>query len=77
MGDLTWVQWVQLVEIPALLGLVWYATRIKDDLMRFKVEVAERYASIQYLKDVEKRLIMHLERIEDSLDKLRSSRNSQ
>ena len=42
--------------------------RFRDGLAAFKLEVAKGYASIAYLKDVEKRLTVHLIRIEKKLD---------
>lgn len=41
----------------------------RDDLAAYKLQVAKEYASVSYLKDVENRLIVHLERIEDKLDR--------
>jgi len=42
---------------------------IRDRLSAFKLEVAKSYASISYLKEVERRLTHHLLRIEDKLDR--------
>jgi hypothetical protein len=41
----------------------------KERLAAYKLEVAQSYASIAYLKEVEKRLTEHLVRIEDKLDR--------
>jgi len=41
---------------------------IRERLSAFKLEVAKSYASISYLKEVERRLTNHLIRIEDKLD---------
>lgn len=41
---------------------------LRESLFAYKLEVAKSYASITYLKDVEKRLTGHLLRIEDKLD---------
>lgn len=41
---------------------------IRERLAAFKLEVAKSYASISYLKEVERRLTNHLVRIEDKLD---------
>ncbi|MEO5337115.1 MAG: hypothetical protein H7841_09510 [Magnetospirillum sp. WYHS-4] len=41
----------------------------KERLSAYKLEVAQHYASISYLKEVEKRLTEHLVRIEDKLDR--------
>jgi len=42
--------------------------QLKDALNSYKLEVAKNYASINYLKDVEKRLVGHLLRIEEKLE---------
>jgi hypothetical protein len=41
---------------------------LRDNLAAYKLEVAKNYASITYLKEVERRLTGHLIRIEDKLD---------
>ncbi len=41
---------------------------LRENLAAFKLEVAKTYASIAYLKEVERRLTDHLIRIEDKLD---------
>lgn len=41
---------------------------VVKELSQFKLEVARTYASIEYLKDVEKRITDHLVRIENKLD---------
>lgn len=41
---------------------------VRERLSGFKLEVAKSYASISYLKEVERRLTNHLIRIEDKLD---------
>lgn len=40
---------------------------LRESLSAFKLEVAKSYASISYLKEVERRLTDHLIRIEDKL----------
>jgi len=42
--------------------------RLREALAAYKLEVAKNYASIPYLKDVEKRLTAHLDRIEHKID---------
>jgi len=49
-------------------------TRLSDNLAAYKLEVAKSYASIAYLREVEKRLTGHLLRIEDKLDAVNSRR---
>ncbi len=85
--DLTW--WIGVVEMPALVGLFWFAWRnrkdsdialddtrhefetglayLRETLSAYKLEVAKSYASIGYLKEVERRLTDHLIRIEDKI----------
>lgn len=40
----------------------------RENLSAYKLEVAKNYASITYMKDVERRLTGHLVRIENKLD---------
>ena len=42
----------------------------RENLSAFKLEVAQTYASIPHLKDVERRLTRHLVRIENKLDSI-------
>ena len=41
---------------------------LRESLAAYKLEVAKSYASIPYLKEVERRLTAHLVRIENKLD---------
>lgn len=69
-----WLEWVLL---PALAFLFVMQMRQKDALADFKLHVAEKYASVEYLKDVEERLIKHLGKIEKKLDThLENNRNA-
>ncbi len=43
-------------------------TYLRENLAAYKLEVAKSYASITYLKEVERRLTAHLVRIETKLD---------
>lgn len=43
-------------------------THARESLSAYKLEVAKSYASITYLKEVERRLTSHLVRIENKLD---------
>lgn len=43
-------------------------SRTRENLSAYKLEVAKNYASIAYMKDVERRLTGHLVRIENKLD---------
>jgi len=42
--------------------------KLRENLSAYKLEVAKNYASIAYMKDVERRLTGHLVRIENKLD---------
>lgn len=44
-------------------------SRARESLAAYKLDVAKNYASIPYLKEVERRLTTHLVRIEDKLDR--------
>lgn len=49
-------------------------SHLRETLAAYKLEVAKTYASIPYLKEVERRLTGHLIRIEDKLDGVRGGR---
>jgi hypothetical protein len=71
-----WQQFIGVVAVPAVL---WLANAVRaartetatvvKDLADYKLQVAEKYASVNYLKDVEKRLLDGLERIEKKIDR--------
>ena len=71
--------WIVTIDVPLLTGFIMMATRFKRDidtsilflrdaLTSYKLEVAQAYASIQQLKDLEGRLVAHLLRIETKLE---------
>ena len=77
LAGLFWLGWRNRRELEAELsdaahesetGLRW----LRDNLAAYKLDVAKSYASIAYLKEVERRLTGHLVRIEDKLDSYRS-----
>ncbi len=77
LAGLFWLGWRNRRELETELsdarhesetGLRW----LRDSLSAYKLEVAKSYASIAYLKEVERRLTGHLVRIEDKLDSYRS-----
>ncbi len=86
MADgINWIQWVTVVEIPLLLALVGVivknrldaqrAIRAMDkDLTDFKLQVADKYASIAHLKDVEERLNRWMEKLDRKLDRILDNR---
>lgn len=80
------LNWVSMIEIPIFLALFKTVMKLrkeaevnvamcKDGLSEFKLYVAQNYASMNYLKDVENRLTNHLLRIEKKLDEV--GRNKQ
>ncbi|WP_420411586.1 hypothetical protein [Roseibium sp.] len=83
-GAITWEQITALtVIIGAVAGAWWFlfssnlATRrecqketqqLRQDLAAYKLEVAERYASVDHLKEVENRLVNAIDKLTDKLD---------
>lgn len=47
---------------------------LRESLSAYKLEVAKSYASIGYIKDIERRLTEHLVRIEAKLDGVQAGR---
>ena len=75
--QLTW--WITAVDIPMITAFVFSLNRmrhsmdeqlrdLRDRFTAYKLEVAQNYASINHVKDLESRLIAHLLRIETKLD---------
>ena len=67
-----WTDFVSFISLPliAVVTYLWRQTQsCKADLAAYKTEVAKEYASILYLKDVETRILSHLDKIEDKLDR--------
>ncbi|MCB1556326.1 MAG: hypothetical protein KDJ15_03330 [Alphaproteobacteria bacterium] len=71
--------WITAIDLPALGGLFWLIWRTRREheqaiadtraaLADFKLEVAKSYAAIGDVREVEKRLVSHLLRIESKLD---------
>ena len=74
-----WTDFVVFISIP-LVAAVGFAIKLaqsarkeagecKDIIAAYKTEVARDYASMGYLKDVETRIVAHLEKIEEKLDR--------
>ncbi len=74
-----WADFVSFISLP-LIAVVGFAIRQSQTakkeagdcnkaLAEYKTEVAQNYASMRYLKDVETRIVSHLEKIEDKLDR--------
>ncbi len=64
--ELQW--WITVIELPALVGLFWMVMRNSAALNQYKLDVAEKYASVAHLQEVEGRITRMLERIERKLD---------
>lgn len=75
-----WSLWMTLAVIPALSAMFWWIWRVQEQLTEienllsaqladFKLDVAKNYASNSSLREVEARLVMHLNRIEAKLDR--------
>ncbi len=71
--------WVLAVDVPLATAFLVAFSRFRRDVERalidfrerfnaYKLEVAQNYASINHVKDLESRLIAHLLRIETKLD---------
>ncbi len=71
--------WITAIDVPVTSGLFWFIMRtrnecnavinnLRDQLATFKIEVARHYASTAEMKDLEKRIVGHLLRIENKLD---------
>ncbi len=79
LAGLFWLIWHQRQKTEddldaARAALDLQTTRVRDGLAAYKLEVAKSYASIGYMKDVERRLTDHLVRIEAKLDGMSKGR---
>lgn len=73
MASLFWMIWKSRQDLNAELSDIRENSelglgRARESLSAYKLEVAQNYASISYMKDVERRLTGHLVRIENKLD---------
>ena len=69
------IWWITAVDVPMITAFVFSINRIRSAIEElrerftaYKLEVAQNYASINNVKDLEARLISHLLRIETKLD---------
>ncbi len=71
--------WIAAVDVPLIAAFIAAFTQFRNTVTRqvddirerftaYKLEVAQSYASINHVKDLESRLIAHLLRIETKLD---------
>jgi len=73
LAGLYWLAWRNRRDADTAINTFRQAldarlSHLRESLSAYKLEVAKSYASIAYLKEVEKRLTAHLLRIEDKLD---------
>ncbi|MGI8524629.1 MAG: hypothetical protein ACR2K5_00335 [Pseudolabrys sp.] len=82
--DLQW--WITVIGIPVVGALFWLrfhdrddidkAMRgLKDELANYKLLVATGFASVSHLKEVETRIMAHLEKIEHKIDRVIEQRS--
>lgn len=62
------IWWLSAIEIPVLSGLFWMVWKLKTELSDYKIEVANHYARLSDVMQLESRLTSHLLRIEVKLD---------
>lgn len=73
------IWWITAVDVPMITAFIFSLNRmrnavdeqlrdLRDRFTAYKLEVAQNYASINHVKDLESRLIAHLLRIETKLD---------
>ncbi len=60
--------WLSVIEIPVLSGLFWMIWKLKTEMADYKIEVANHYARLSDVLQLESRLTSHLLRIEIKLD---------
>lgn len=73
LAGLFWLNWRNRRDIEEAIDDARHESEtglsyLRETLASFKLEVAKSYASIPYLKEVERRLTAHLVRIENKLD---------
>lgn len=77
-GPITWEALAYLFALAGTLAGVWWwmsgaVRKVADDLSVYKLEAAEKYASVSHLKEVEGRLASAIERLTNRIDKLLSA----
>jgi len=65
-NNLMW--WISVIEIPALAGLLILFLRLRDLVTEGKLDALRSFADISDVRELEKRLVSHLLRIEAKLD---------
>lgn len=64
--DILW--WISVIEVPALAGLLVLFLKLRDTMTLDKLEALRSFADIGDVRELEKRLVSHLLRIEAKLD---------
>lgn len=78
LAGLFWLIWRNRRDLDVVIDDLRHESEtgmmyVRESLSAFKLEVAKSYASISYLKEVERRLTAHLIRIENSLNNTTNS----
>jgi hypothetical protein len=82
--DLQW--WITVIGIPIVAALFWLRFHdrdeldnslraLKEELANYKLLVATSFVSGSYLKEVEGRIMAHLEKIEKKIDRVIEQRH--
>ena len=82
--DLQW--WITAIGIPLVGGLIWLRFHdredmdkgfraLKDDLSNYKLHAAINFVSVSSLREVEARIMTHLEKIEQKIDRMIEQRH--
>jgi hypothetical protein len=82
--DLQW--WITVIGVPIVAALFWLRFHdrdeldnslraLKDELANYKLLVATSFVSGSYLKEVEGRIMAHLEKIEKKIDRVIEQRH--
>ena len=66
MHNIVW--WITVIEIPALAGLLALCLKLRDAQASDRLDAMRSYAPMRDVRDLEKRLVSHLLRIEAKLD---------
>ncbi len=72
-GLVGWMWSVHASATAADLDILKRVHALETEHLAFKLAVAEKYASIPYLKDVEERLVETIEKLSELVDRLRES----
>lgn len=66
MDQIMW--WITVIEIPALAGLLALCLKLRDAQATDRLDNTRSFAPLRDVRDLEKRLVSHLLRIEAKLD---------